>query len=120
MTYDDQYIRAWFHSYSGGHTATAKEGLNFKEDEPPYVRSVKIKDNPYVPADIKEWRASFPLSKVQEVLKELGADVGDIREAEISKKGSTGRATELAFTGSKGKKTVPATDFRCSLGRHDL
>lgn len=115
MTYDDQYIRAWFHSYSGGHTATAKEGLNFKEDEPPYVRSVKIKDNPYVPADIKEWRASFPLSKVQEVLKELGADVGDIREAEISKKGSTGRATELAFTGSKGKKTVPATDFRVAL-----
>src|SRR5690606_25717628 len=24
MTYRDQYIRAWFHSYSGGHTTTAK------------------------------------------------------------------------------------------------
>ena len=115
MTYKDQYIRAWFHSYSGGHTATAKEGLNFQEDEPPYIRSVKLKDNPYAPADVKEWRASFPLAKVQEILKDLGADVGDIQEAEIAKKGSTGRAMELTFRGAKGRKTVPAADFRVAL-----
>ena len=106
MTYKDQYIRAWFHSYSGGHTATAKEGLNFQEDEPPYIRSVKLKDNPYAPADVKEWRASFPLAKVQEILKDLGADVGDIQEAEIAKKGAPGGQWSLPLG-------VPRAERRC-------
>ncbi|NMB12328.1 MAG: SpoIID/LytB domain-containing protein [Firmicutes bacterium] len=115
MTYKDQYIRAWFHSYSGGHTTTAKEGLNFKEEEPPYIRSVKIKDNRYAPADVKEWHATFPLTKVQKALATMHVDVGDIQEMKIEKKGKTGRATELRVKGTKGSEIVSASDFRVAL-----
>ncbi|NMB25078.1 MAG: SpoIID/LytB domain-containing protein [Firmicutes bacterium] len=115
MTYNNQYVRAWFHSYSGGHTATAKEGLNFKEEEPPYIRSVKIKANPYAPADVKDWQAVFPLTEVQKTLKKMNMDVGDIKEIKVDKKGKTGRATELRVVGSLGNKVVPAADFRVAL-----
>lgn len=115
MTYNNQYVRAWFHSYSGGQTTTAKEGLNFKEEEPPYVRSVKIKSNPYAPADVKEWQAVFPLTEVQKTLKKMNIDVGDIKEIKIDKKGKTGRATELRVVGSAGNEVVPAADFRVAL-----
>ncbi len=115
MTYDNQYVRAWFHSYSGGHTTTAKEGLNFKEEEPPYIRSVKIKSNPYAPADVKEWHAMFTLTEVQKTLNQMGVDVGDIKEVKIDKKGKTGRATELRVTGAQGSEVVSAADFRVAL-----
>ena len=115
MTYKDQYVRAWFHSYSGGQTTTAKEGLNFKEEEPPYIRSVKIRENRYAPADVKAWHATFPLTEVQKTLQEMGVDVGDIQEAKIEKKGKTGRATSLRFVGTNGNKVVPASDFRIAL-----
>ncbi len=115
MTYKDQYIRAWFHSYSGGQTTSAKEGLNFREEEPPYIRSVKIKANPYAPADVKEWHATFPLTEVQKTLGEMGVDVGAIQEAKIERKGKTGRATELRFKGTNGSKVVSASDFRIAL-----
>ncbi|NLG87328.1 MAG: SpoIID/LytB domain-containing protein, partial [Firmicutes bacterium] len=40
LTYDGELIKAWFSAYAGPRTATAKEGLNFKEPEPPYIKSV--------------------------------------------------------------------------------
>ncbi|NLK08578.1 MAG: SpoIID/LytB domain-containing protein [Firmicutes bacterium] len=115
MTYKDQYVRAWFHSFSGGHTASAKEGLNFKEAEPPYIRSVKVKDNPYAPADVKEWHAVFPLTEVQKTLSKMNVNVGDIKEVKVEKKGKTGRATELRIVGTNGNEVVSAADFRVAL-----
>ncbi len=115
MTYNNQYVRAWFHSYSGGHTATAKEGLNFKEKEPPYIRSVKVKSNPYAPADVKEWHAVFPLTQVKKILEEIGTNVGDIKDVRIEQKGRTGRATQLKITGTQGSEIVAASDFRIGL-----
>lgn len=43
--YKGNYIKAWFHSHAGGITATAKEGLNFKEAEPPYIKVTKSPDS---------------------------------------------------------------------------
>ena len=54
MTYDNRFVRGWFHAYSGGITARAKEGLDYKEDEPPFTASVKLPENEYVLDDIKE------------------------------------------------------------------
>ena len=38
-SYNGTFIKAWFHAHSGGITATAKEGLAFKEAEPVYIKS---------------------------------------------------------------------------------
>lgn len=37
VTYQGKPIQAWFHASAGGITASAKEGLAFKDDEPPYI-----------------------------------------------------------------------------------
>src|SRR5690554_2904811 len=59
MTYDNRYVRGWFHAYSGGVTARAKEGLDYQEEEPPFTKSVKLGENDYVPDDVKEWTAEY-------------------------------------------------------------
>ncbi len=71
MVHRGEYVKAWFHSYSGGHTATAKEGLNYQEDEPGFVKAMKLPENRYVPEEHRSWTASFPLSEVSEAIVEL-------------------------------------------------
>ena len=44
VTHKGKFIKAWFHSHAGGITATAKEGLDFKEAEPPYILVTKSPD----------------------------------------------------------------------------
>lgn len=115
MTYKDRYVRAWFHSYSGGETASAREGLNFKGDEPPYTKSVKIKENKYAPGEVKHWRVSFPLSKVQEALDKMNVDVGQVRDMTVTERGNTRRAVTLRVVGTRGIQEISAPDFRVAL-----
>ena len=49
----DTYVTTWFHSYSGGRTATAAEGLNYTKPENHTV-SVELPANEYVPEDKKK------------------------------------------------------------------
>ena len=116
MTYDNRYIRAWFHSYSGGQTATAKEGLTFKEEEPPYIKSVLVPQNDYAPADVKSWRAEFPLADVQQALADRGVQ-GAIDGIQILEKGPTERITkvEIVHSGGKNKVVMDGTAFRLAL-----
>jgi len=116
MVYNGDYVKGWFHSYSGGKTATAKEGLDAKGENPPYLRSVALPDNQYVPKDLKNWEATFPLTDVKEALEYLGVRVGEIESVKISEKGPSGRATRLVFRGSSGEKEVSAAQFRLAIG----
>lgn len=120
MTYDGQFVRGWFHSYSGGRTATAKEGLAYREAEPPYVESIKLPNNPYVPADLKSWLAQFTGHEVKEALRSMGKSVGDIRSVQIGKKGPSGRTVTLVFSGTGGEAEVSAPDFRVAIGPERL
>jgi stage II sporulation protein D len=116
MTYNNRYVRAWFHSYSGGQTATAKEGLTFKEEEPPYIKSVLVPENEYAPEDVKSWRAEFPLADVQRVLSDRGVQ-GAIDGIQILEKGPTDRITKIEIAHSGGDKVVmDGTAFRLALG----
>lgn len=40
LAYDGEFAKTWFHSSSGGKTATSKEGLNYKYDNPPYIKVI--------------------------------------------------------------------------------
>jgi len=115
MVHRGEYVKAWFHSYSGGHTATAKEGLNYQEDEPGFVKAVKLPENRYVPEEHRSWTASFPLSEVSEAIVEL-ADVGKVEDVRILERGPSGRATTLEVTGSRGTERVHAAELRIALG----
>ncbi|MCR4432299.1 MAG: SpoIID/LytB domain-containing protein [Tepidanaerobacteraceae bacterium] len=112
-TYKGGYIKAWFHSHSGGMTATAKEGLNFKESEPPYIKVVKSPDADVGPEGKKTWHATFEKSELSSIIKsKMGQDTGPIDNAAIVERGPSGRATQIKI----GKATVNAPDLRIALG----
>lgn len=117
VTHKGKYIKAWFHSHSGGMTSTAKEGLNFKEKEPPYIKIVKSPDEKSGPAGKKTWISSFSKDELRRnINNNLGVDPGDISEVKIVKRGPSGRAIKIKI----GNKIFPASDLRIALGSMDM
>ena len=117
VTYKGNYIKAWFHSHAGGITATAKEGLNFKEAEPPYIKVTKSPDTDAGPAGKKTWSASFSKDEISSVIRDkLGMEAGPIDSVSVAKRGPSGRATQLKI----GNATVSAPELRIALGSMDM
>ncbi|MDN5301309.1 MAG: stage sporulation protein [Thermoanaerobacteraceae bacterium] len=113
VTYQGKYIKAWFHSHAGGITATAKEGLNFKEAEPPYIQVVKSPDTNAGPAGKRTWSATFTKSEIASMIKsKMGQDTGPIDSVSIAARGPSGRATQIKI----GNATMNAPDLRIALG----
>lgn len=109
--YQGKPINTWFHSSAGGITATAKEGLNYKEAEPPYIKSVQSPDD-LAPADVKNWTVTFTKQQVMAALNKMGQKLTTIDSVEIGQKGPSGRATSLVFNKNV---QVAAPDFRVAL-----
>lgn len=113
--YNDQYIRAFFHSSAAGRTTTAKNGLAYTEAEPPYILSVKTPDE-LAPADIKNWTATFTDKQIAAALKEVGGVTAtNITDITILEKDMTGRATKMKITHDGTSTTVEAPKFRAAL-----
>ncbi len=112
-------VQAYFHSYAGGYTATAQEGLN-RDDEPEWILSRSVPENEYVPEDVKSWRASIPLERVAGALAELGVNVGQIEAIEIAEMGPSDRITRLRIVGSAGTAEVHGADFRVAVGPEEF
>lgn len=108
--------KTWFHSYAGGATATAKEGLNYQADELGYIRSVELPDNEFAPDDVKAWSMSMPLSEVQAKLAEAGVNVGTLQDVKIAEFGPTERITQITLTGTGGSQTIHGAEFRLAIG----
>ncbi|SMD04528.1 SpoIID/LytB domain-containing protein [Sporomusa malonica] len=94
MTYQGKPIKGWFHASAGGITATAKEGLNYRDAEPPYIQSVQSPDD-LAPEDVRNWTIIFPKEDVMAAMTKMGKKVSDISSIEIAQKGPSGRATML-------------------------
>lgn len=94
LTYQGKPIKGWFHASAGGITATAKEGLNYREAEPPYIQSVQSPDD-LAPADVKNWTIMFPKEDIIAAMAKMGKKVNDISSIEITQKGPSGRAVML-------------------------
>lgn len=120
VTYDGEPINAWFHAYSGGETASAKEGLAFEDDEPPYIKRVKIPRNTVVDEELKRWRARFSPREVGQALEKANVNVGAIEDITIAGKGPTGRITEVRIKGSDGETTMTGPAFRIALGAFEM
>ncbi|WP_378955329.1 SpoIID/LytB domain-containing protein [Pelosinus sp. sgz500959] len=116
VTYQGKPIHAWFHASAGGITATAKEGLAFKDDEPPYIQSVQSPDD-LAPADVQNWTASFTKKEVMDALTKIGKTVPSIESVEIGKKGPSGRATTMIINKNI---EISAPELRVGLGSTKL
>ncbi len=120
MAHSGNFIHAWFHSYSGGHTATAKEGLNYQKSEPPFIRAREVVENEYVPKRLQGWSTTIPLAQVNAGLAERGVNVGELQQVDVTEWGQSGRASKLTLTGSAGAQEMHAADFRVAVGSEEL
>lgn len=117
ITHNGKFAKAWFHSHSGGMTAKAKEGLDFKEKEPSYIKIVKSPDEKSGPAGKRTWVAKFSKDELRQTIKDkMGQDPGFISDVKVVKRGPSGRATKIKI----GNKTFPAQDLRIALGSMNM
>lgn len=113
-THNDKYINAWFHACSGGRTAaSAIEGLDFRNEETPYIHSVEDPGFEMSPPENRDWKAEYSLSEVRIKLQNyVGQDPGAIEEIAVLEKGPSGRATKVKV----GDLTVSGPSLRLALG----
>lgn len=116
ITYQGKPAQTWFHASAGGITATAKEGLDYQKEEPPYIQSVQSPDD-LAPADVKNWQTAFSKKQVMDVLAGKGQTVNNIDSIEIGQKGPSGRATMLVVNKSI---QISGPEMRIGLGSTEL
>jgi len=105
----------WFHSNAGGKTANAVEGLNFKDGNPPYIRSVKSpcgQDYEEIPVDDRKWTARFSKAEILAALTNIGSPIKDFSKVTIGRRGDSGRAMTIRFDNTEAN----APDLRIALG----
>lgn len=115
-TYQGKAINSWFHASAGGITAMAKEGLDYKKEEPPYIKSVQSPDD-LAPADVKNWTVTFTKAEIMDVLAKQGQKVSSINSFAIGNKGPSGRATTFVINNDI---SVSAPEMRLGLGSTEL
>ncbi|MDI3507963.1 MAG: stage sporulation protein [Clostridiales bacterium] len=112
IVYDGHFANTWFHAHSGGMTATAKEGLNYKEKEPPYIQVVRSQESDKAPANSKAWEATFSENEVLRALHSLNVNINDFDTAKVVARGPSGRATAIKFDNA----VVSVPELRLVLG----
>jgi len=116
ITYRNRYVKGWFSASCGGRTALAKEGLGYKEKEPPYMRSVPCPEEKVIPKEELYWKATLTSAEMAEALKKLGQSIGTVQRLQVEERSKQShRATKLKFTGTEGSATVLGADFRVAL-----
>jgi len=88
LTYDGKIIRAYFHSCSGGITATAPEGMDFTAEPTPYLQPVR--DGPCSDPREENWSASFSVAEIAGA-----AGVSGFSAISIGERGPSGRAVTI-------------------------
>lgn len=116
IRHNGQLVKTWFHSFAGGKTATAKEGLNYQEDEPAYIQSVQLEENEFAPDDVQAWSVAIPLQQLEAALAEAGINVGSIRAVRIDEVGPSGRVTKVTVEGTAGTASIHGAEFRLRIG----
>ena len=121
-THNNEYIKAWFHAFAGPRTALASEGLDFEEEDPPYIEIVESRGEEIVPEDEKEWNLELEKEKIMEAVKEAGAkegienNDGNELDFDVEEEGPSGRATVLRI----GDAEVSAPKFRIAVGSEEM
>lgn len=116
LTYGNDIAYTYFHSDSGGHTADISDvwGQNL-----PYL--VGVPEAVSYKSPVSSWSAKIPASKIQAAITRVtGTDIGPISEIQVSEVDQGGRAIRMTFIGSKGSKTIRASQFRTAVDPRTL
>jgi stage II sporulation protein D len=115
LAYQNELALTFFHSDSGGHTAT---NAHVWGRDVPYLKGVRepvAYQSPHT-----NWTARIPASQVQAALSKMGGNVGRVKEIRVAEADAGGRAVTLAFVGSGGSFSVKSSAFRTAIGPNVL
>lgn len=113
LSYNNELPYAWFHAHSGGMTARAEEGLNYKGGDAGDTRVTEGKESEQAPEEARSWAAAFTGEEMIQALKSMGIkEINEIESIEIGETGESGRATTLLIN----RQSVNAPDLRIALG----
>lgn len=116
LTYGKELAHTYFHSDSGGHTADISDVWGSKI---PYLTGVPEVVSYKSP--VSTWNARISASKIQNAIKKItGSDIGSITEIQVSEVDDGGRAVTMTFIGSKGSRTIKASQFRTTIDPRTL
>lgn len=116
VEYRGNPIYAWFHAHSGGQTATAEEGLSYRQ-EALYTQSVESRESEDAPPDDAEWEAEFTQQQVIAAAADAGVQLGDsIESVSAGTRGESGRLKTIRVNG----QDVPANEFRIAIGSEEM
>jgi stage II sporulation protein D len=108
---DGSIIQAFFHSNSGGRTATSEEVWGGKCD---YLQSVD--DNYCSKEQHYKWEFKVDRDKLSDILAKNKLKTGEIYEIRITDRTGSGRVKSMKILGSDGTAEVQGKDFRAYAG----
>lgn len=117
-THNGELINSWYHADAGGKTADSpQEGLDFDEEDAPYITSVEDPGLEISPEENRSWTVEFALEEVRQSIKEeTNMDTGEIDDVEIIATGPSGRVTEVRI----GEATMSGPAMRLALGDTEM
>lgn len=108
---EKQYINPLFYSNSGGISATANEGLNLKNENYPFIKSVKSPENEENSKNFT-WTATFSKNEILNSTRNMGISLSSISSFEKGEIGPSGRCKTFII----GGKEIDANTFRLNIG----
>ena len=116
LTYGKEIAQTYFHSDSGGHTADISDvwGQNV-----PYLKGVP--EIVSYKSPVSSWSTKISAAKIQSAITKItGTDIGPISQIQVSEVDEGGRAVNMTFTGTRGTKTIKASQFRTAVDPRTL
>lgn len=122
VTFKGNYINGWFHADSGGKTAaSAKEGLEYRKEPTPYIKSVNDPGHEITTTENKHWTVTFSGDEIQAAVKQVtGQDPGPVDKISIIEKGPSERVTnfqvnDIVISGPALRLAVGSEKMRSTL-----
>ncbi len=117
MAWNGEFPNAWFHAHSGGMTELPSVALEYKGEDPAYLKPAASGESDRAPDSAKRWSAEFTTEQVSRACADAGVKVpGEIKSVELGEKGESGRARTLLVNG----ESVSAPSFRIQIGANRL
>ena len=116
LTYGKEIAQTYFHSDSGGHTADISDVWG---QSVPYLQGVPEVVSYKSP--VSSWSTKISASRIQNAITKItGTDIGSISQIQVSEVDEGGRAVTMTFTGTRGTKTIRASQFRTTVDPRTL
>ena len=116
MAWQGEYPNAWFHAHSGGMTELPSVALEYRGEDPAYLKPTKSEESDKAPESAAKWTMSFSRAQVAAACADAGVKVDAVKTVKLGERGESGRVKELIINGEK----VSAPSFRIQIGANRL